>query len=210
MSCCSTASLESRRCPRRARSGFAALAPLQPKYVAALLEGSRNPQFPRVSPHMTEPVDLDLLWSEFLVTGDTTPVHRVVAVLDWPDLVRARLTTWLQETGTGFFGRRTIAKFQPLLTRCSFPINYETRTVEGPLDCDIHVALSAKQGNLKFAELPFPLAHEELIRLAMKSSAVWSLRALAQQHELVARICDEEATRPGGAARVHLARRAGA
>lgn len=193
-----------------ARTGFASLSALHPKYIAAVLEGSRNPQFPRVKPEKLEIGDLDLHWSEFLVTGDTGSVRQLVAVLDWPDLVRAKLSKWLQETGTGFFGRRTIAKFQPLLARCSFPINYETRTVDGPFDCDLQTAISAKNRLLKFAELPFPLSQDEAIRVAMKLSALWSLNSNAQQHELVARVCEEEAKRPGGAARSHLAPRAGA
>jgi hypothetical protein len=193
-----------------ARAGFTALSPLHPEYVAALLQGSRHPNFPRPNAANPSPGDLDLFWAEFLVTGDEAPVRSIVAVLDSPDLVRERLTKWLKDTGTGFFGRRTIAKFQPVLVRCTFPIDYDARRVDGPLDCDLHVALNAKNGKLKFAELPFVLTQEELIHLATKSAAVWSLRVQAQQHELVARICDEEAKRPGGAARSHLATRAGA
>ena len=41
-------------------------------------------------------LDLDLLWCEFLATGSTEPVFRIIDVLNWPDLVRARLQEWRQ------------------------------------------------------------------------------------------------------------------
>jgi hypothetical protein len=188
-----------------ARAGFAALAPLHPKFIEALLQGSRHPHFPRPDPAVRSIHDLDLYWSEFLVTGDTTAVRNIIAFLDARDAVREGLTKWLKDTG-----QPTLAKFQPLLARCGFPINYATLTVDGPLDCDLQAVLSAKNGLLKFPQLPFALSQDELIAAAMKSSALWSLRANSQQHELVARVCEEEAKRPGGAARSHLAARAGA
>jgi hypothetical protein len=93
-----------------------------------------------------------------------------------------------EEIGSGIFGRGTLAKFQPLLARCGFPINYETLTVDGPLDCDLQAALSAKKGLLQCPELPFVVSLDEAMDAAMKSSALWSLRSNAQEHELVARI----------------------
>ena len=137
--------------------------------------------------------------------GNLAPVLRIVGVLDEPDLVRAKLAQWLREMGTGFFGKRTLGRFAPVFARCMIPVRLEARAIDGPLDVDLSVALAARAGKLKFAELPVPLSGAELLRIAAKSAAVWSLRANAAVHVRVAELCEIEATKQGGAARAHLA-----
>jgi hypothetical protein len=68
------------------------------------------------------------------------------------------------------------------------------------------VALAARAGQLKFSELPVPLSQAEASRIAAKSAAVWSLQVNSEVHAPVARLCELEATRPGGAARLLLSR----
>ena len=77
--------------------------------------------------------------------------------------------------------------------------------IDGLVDLDLHVALLARSGNLKFDDLPVHLSSEELLRLAMKSAALWSLKSFAQRNQIVARLCHEESKKPGGAARLRLA-----
>jgi hypothetical protein len=187
-----------------ARDGFAALRERRPQYVDRLLQGSGAAGFPR--PHVSDigPLDLDLLWAEFFATGDTAPVLRIISVLDGKDLVRERLDQWLRDN-SGFWGRRRIAKFRPLLIRCVFPVDYENCRMEEGVDLDLPVALNAKNPQLRFDELPIKLSIPECIRLAVKSAAVWSLRSIAEKHERVAEICAVEAKRPGGMARQLLA-----
>ena len=88
--------------------------------------------------------------------------------------------------------------------RCCYPIDYGLRTIDGPVDLDLHVALLARNGKLRFDELPIPLTSQELVRLSMKSAALWSLLSMAQQHDIVALVCDQESKKPGGTARQHL------
>lgn len=147
------------------------------------------------------PEELDLLWTEFFVTGDLAPVRRVLGVLDEPDLVRARLTAWLKVTD-----EETFRKYVPLFQRVAFPIVFEESRIEPFVDLDLSVALAARSGQLKFDELPFELAPSEVIRIAAKSAAVWSLRAIASQHKIIAKFCADEAMKPGGASRVLLNR----
>jgi hypothetical protein len=86
------------------RAGIEALRPAQPNVVEAVLRGFDDPTFPRVGDGPPLPEQMDLLWVEFFVTGSLAPLLRIVAILDEPDIVRAKLTRWLRETGTGFFG----------------------------------------------------------------------------------------------------------
>ena len=185
------------------RTGIEALHGRKPAVVDAVLKGFDAPAFPRVGSGPPSPEEMDLLWVEFLVTGALEPVLRIVRVLDEPDLTRSRLTHWLATT-TGFFGKRERARYLPILARCMIPVLVETSSIDGPLDVDLSIALAARAGRLQFAELPIPLSPSELVRIAAKSAAVWSLKASAEVHRPVRDLCASEATKPGGAARVLL------
>lgn len=67
------------------------------------------------------------------------------------------------------------------------------------------MALLAKNGKLKFAELPIEIPMEDLIRLSMKSAALWSLLSMSEQDSQVAEICERKAQIVGSAARSLLA-----
>lgn len=188
------------------RTGIEVLSSVQPRLVEAVLRGFDDPNFPRVGDGPPTPDEMDLLWVEFFTTGNLAPLLRIVAILDEPDVVRAKLTQWLRETGTSFFGKRKLASFVPVLARCMIPVRLESMDVGGPLDVDLGVALAARAGQLKFSELPVPLSQAELIRIAAKSCAVWSLKANAEVHAPVARLCELEAAKQGGAARLLLSR----
>jgi hypothetical protein len=153
------------------------------------------------------PMVLDQLWAEFTGSGNAAAVRRIVSVLDWEDLVRRRLQRWLSETRPEVWMSAPYKGYRELLIRCQFPINFERRLIDASVDLDLHVAISARNGTLKFAELPIPLSTQELLRLAMKSAAVWSLLSMADQHDVVAKVCDQESKKSGGAARLLLRRR---
>lgn len=133
-------------------------------------------------------------------------MRRIVAVLDEPDLVRERLTSWLQHIGIGPEGGTEFMKYLPLFQRVAFPIVFSESRVDGPVDLDLTVAITARNGQLQFTELPFELTKPEQIRIAAKGAAVWSLRGIGARHEVIAQVCAEESTKPGGAARLLLSR----
>ena len=146
---------------------------------------------------------LDRLWSVYLTSKDPRVVRRIISVLDGKDIVREKIERWL---ATLILEDPDTISTRKLLADCVFPIDYELRKIDGPVDLDIHVARCAKAGKLKFAELPFPLAPQELLHLAMKSAALWSLNSMSDQDELVAAICHEESAIRGGASRLLLRR----
>jgi hypothetical protein len=187
------------------RAGVEGLRMVRPRLVEAVLRGFGDPTFPRVGDGPPAPEEMDLLWVEFFTTGDLAPVLRIIGILDEPDVVRAKLSQWLRETGVGFFGKRKVARFVPVFARCMIPVRPKSMDIDGPLDLDLSVALAAKARKLKFAELPVPLSEAEALRIAAKSAAVWSLKANAAAHPSVARLCELEATKQGGAARLLLA-----
>jgi hypothetical protein len=145
------------------------------------------------------PEQLDLLWSAYIDTKNIQFVRKIISVLDWSDCVRTCMETWLRDTE-----RPEYLRYQQRTIDWLFPIDYGDKKINGPLDLDIHVALLARDGRLKFEDLPISLTEEEMIRLAMKSAALWSLLSMSQQDSRVASVCKKEAFCKGGAARVLL------
>jgi len=162
-------------------------------------------QDPLLSAPLDSPEVLDQLWSHFSASGDAAAVRRIASVLDGEDVVRARLQAWLAKTQHVNWADGPYRDYQQLLIRCSFPIDYEQRSIDGPVDLDLHVALLARSGELRFDELPIDLSSQDVLHLAMKSAALWSLRSMAQQNQVVSWVCIDESLKPGGAARQLLA-----
>ncbi|WP_299552730.1 hypothetical protein [Seonamhaeicola sp.] len=146
------------------------------------------------------PEQLDRNWSAYEETKDAKFILKIISVLDWEDKVRKRLEVWFPKTSL-----EERNSYLPLFSEWLFPMNYKNLTIDGPVDLDIQVALLAKAGKLKFNELPVPLEGNELVSLAMKSAALWSLVSMAKQNPEIARICDKASRVKGGAAREHLA-----
>ena len=66
---------------------------------SALKESLNNwaPRVLNVFNHpIKSPLDLDILWAEFIITGNTQSIVRIIDVLEWPDMVRTKLNDWLQ------------------------------------------------------------------------------------------------------------------
>ena len=152
-----------------------------------------------------EPVVLDALWKAYEDTKDLEYVKRVLRVLDGNDGIRSRIESWLSQLPDNFAAEPEYKVFQQRFISWTMPVDLSKKTIDGPVDLDLHVALLARQGQLKFDELPVTLDGQDLIRLAMKSAAFWSLTSFASRDPAVADFCEVEATRPGGAARQLLA-----
>src|SRR5262245_24422759 len=98
---------------------------------------------------LNHPGILDELWSAYIETNNVDFVLRIISVLDLDDRVRKRLYAWLQQTTL-----REYSRYAQQLAKWLFPIDFDNRSVGGPVDLDLHVALLAKSGDLKFSELP--------------------------------------------------------
>lgn len=184
---------------------YSQFSDLQPEFAdneflnylfAQLNEGSYEEPVQEIS---TDPIILDVVWSEFFITGDMQPLKQIVSVLDWPDIVRQKLDAWVKARDP----KLALGDTETLLHDCMFPIDFEKQIINEPVDLDIHVALCARAGELKFAQLPIDLSENELIHLAMKSAAIWSLTSNSRTHQIVAEFCKAE-TEGSGAARRHL------
>ena len=148
------------------------------------------------------PENLDLLWAEFFVTGLAQPILRIISTLDGDDRVRQRFEAWLHERS--FFGRSKRASIAAALASVGIVTDVERQVVVTAGDLDLACFAIAEKRIPIFTMLPFPLTPAEVTHLAVKGSALWSLRLNAQAHDSVAEICRAEAKRPGGPGRAGL------
>lgn len=146
------------------------------------------------------PEKMDQLWFAYEETGNPEYVRRVISILDWDDKVRVLMEAWFQTVTPEEFER-----FLPKFAAWMFPMQPEDRTIDGPLDLDLQVALLARDGKLKLEELPVEIPKSDLVRLSMKSAAIWSLASMSKQNPEVSKICQKESKIAGGAARLLLA-----
>ncbi len=173
--------------------------------IAAYAKGIASSRAAELIPKPLElpldhPAVMDLLWAEFFVTGNTEAVDRIVSILDREDNFRAKLVQWLQTQLNTPTQERIFEDYQDRFENWGFPIDYDTGTIDEPLDSDFSVARLMKDGKLKVDELPFELTTEDCTQMAMKSAAVWSLRNVAEDDPKVAAICVEAAVAEGRAA----------
>ncbi|MEZ4410116.1 MAG: hypothetical protein R3A52_27110 [Polyangiales bacterium] len=171
---------------RALREGAAATG--RPLLDAILREAARPP--PRGPARSAE--DLDARWSEFFATGDLAPVREVVAVLSWKDWLREHVESLLRERPwTDFLlGAKRRAALAAKLLALGVRVDLDRATVVNALDLDgviLRADLGVDGDKVKALQsaLPRPLTGPELMTLAVKNSAMWSLTANGAAHPAV-------------------------
>jgi len=160
---------------------------------------------PLVAPGRTA-LDLDLLWAEFFVTGNTTPVAQIIGVLDWPDVVRERVERGLRQPAVvRFLGPFIGNESRPsvpasVIRRLGITIDQERRVVATPEDLDwlCLADLFFHQPSPAWRLISRYLSEEQQRIASMRGAAIWSLGANAIKHVRVLETCEAQlATRSG-------------
>ena len=146
--------------------------------------------------------DLDRLWFEFLATGNTAALIRLVDVLEWPDRILTLLESSLKMNSRRKEITRRLWKDASILCRS------ETGEVLSAQDLDCHFALNQlnfDQDRFKkfLALLPMPF-EGDLNYVSVKAAAKWSLASNAKQHSLVLSAVEAEAAKRKGRCRIAL------
>lgn len=200
-----------RRSPEAA-SGYRALHDAGPsgrpllEAVLRTMDGSA-PRAP-----VTSAVDLDVRWSEFLATGEARPVQEIIAVLSWEDHLRARIEAWLGERKLMDFAlgpARRRAQLAEKLRPLGVTLDDDHLAVRSAvdLDCDTilrGVTVAPDKVKLLQQTLPTPLGQPELLYMATKTAALWSLASNAGRHPLVLDACVAAYRRAAGPSRLSL------
>jgi len=162
--------------------------------------------FPQFQSALLRPIrtglDLDLLWCEFLATGSTEPVFRIIDVLNWPDLVRAGLQEWRQTPESRLRRWQAFRRIRKLPE--TFELRFDGARISTAEDLDCRLGLDGIQTNRQRTEkiralLPVQFSADELNYIALKSVAKWSIASNAIKHPPVLKACREAEARTTGA-----------
>lgn len=182
------------------------LAEAEPKHKSALTLVLNPPAELHDAKYLPEsigsPGEMDLCWSEFLVTGSVEPILKVVAVLDREDMSRELINGWLSDEEDSVLKldeeeMQTLASAGIALGKA-----YGPWKIMSPGDIDVLIWFGVKDQNPICIRIFQELNEEQLLHMANKGAAFWSLHANANQHGKIRLLCEEQAKLPGGAARL--------
>jgi hypothetical protein len=162
-------------------------------------EGIRQAEY--LPDEIQSPGEMDMCWSEFLVTGSTEPVEKVVAVLDREDLSREFVDSMLSSGDPPKLElsddeRNELARYGIALGKKDGPWQ-----IMSPGDIDILVWFGLKDQNPVFSRIVKEMTEDHLVHLANKGAALWSLKANANQHGTIRLLCEAQTKIEGGIGR---------
>ena len=147
------------------------------------------------------PGEMDMCWGEFLVTGSTDPIEKVMAVLDREDLTRTFVDAALAadpiELELSDDERADLGNMGIALGRTDGPWK-----IMSPGDIDILVWFGLKNENQACSRIVKLMTEEHLVHIANKGAALWSLKANASQHGKIRLFCEEQSQIEGGVGRL--------
>ncbi|MET0115989.1 MAG: tetratricopeptide repeat protein [Sedimenticola sp.] len=171
--------------------------------------------------------DLDLLWVEYIVTGNTEAVSRIIQVLDRPDIIRKKLEEWLKKPLIlGFIANRY--RRSVILEKVNEPIKVIRAITDKPwttngiqcdldkskvitfedLDCLCALSQVEAREQADFQHIldafPFYLDKDEIGLIVTKAAAKWSLCSNAKIHQPVLDTCISELTKYKGRSKLSL------
>lgn len=187
------------------RQGLPEEEPYRAQLLATLTD-QRWQDYSPLAKEVTHPTDLDMLWTEFMVTGNEEAVGKIIDVMAWPDLLRERINAYLNSEADQESKDRITGL---LRDEMDVRIDPETRTVVNKDDISYAFLLLLRSGRLSADTVgvlkdALNITDEEFFNAATKGSAIWSVGSNAVQHEKVLQICMREADRREGPVRVGL------
>jgi hypothetical protein len=156
--------------------------------------------------------DLDLSWAEFFVTGDTAPVERIIAVVDWPDVVRERIERGLRQPAiVRFLGAGLHQRLRPsvparVIRRLGIAVDWQRRVVQTQEDVDwlCLAPLFFDQPSPAWRLISTYLSEEQRRIAGIRGAAIWSVGANAIDHVRVLETCESRLATRSGPARLTL------
>jgi hypothetical protein len=151
-----------------------------------------------------KPSDLDMLWAEFMVTGEARAVERIIDVLERPDITREKLEQYLRTRPADGNDGLVAAVKNNLWALCD--------TGSGKVitckDLDISLVVMALRPEhpreaVRFIREALGMSDADYYRAALKGSAAWSLMSNAMEHPGILKICTDNA--PGRSTPVKMA-----
>jgi len=133
------------------------------------------------------PTELDLLWVDFLVTGEYPPVARILDVLDRQDRLRVKIETWLKNNGD-----KRCELLKPLRKLGLLQPKTLDKLIQEDLALTLVVDKKGKirdyGGSMRQLQPILQLSEDEWTEaLLLKAVASWSMQSNMEQHP---RLCE--------------------
>jgi hypothetical protein len=176
--------------------------------ISKVLEKGIPTGFNPLDKEVKDAGDLDFLWAEFMITGDEKAIQKIISVLDWQDRFRNKLSDYLKSP-VAISEKEEITNIldKDFSLRCNTP----AQAIVSSEDLDIFVSqqLRSQEDRIEgFQKVrkALNLTEEDILYMAIKGSANWSLNSNAEQHKKVFEICDAEIAKHAGTAKIALLR----
>lgn len=138
---------------------------------------------------ISKPGDLDMLWSDFFITGNKKAVERIIEVMEWQDIARGRLQDYLTKQSVSD-DDKTISI---LRNEIGYLCDSKNHKVLSNSDLDIELyplTKSQSSADMQTVKQSLNIDHDILFRAMTKAAAQWSLESNALQHKKVLEICE--------------------
>lgn len=167
------------------------------KDINNLLERGIPVKFDPMTNEVKAGVDLDFLWAEFFVTGQAAPIVRIIDVLAWKDRFRERLNDWM-------FSKHSPSEIRRLNKLLAEEVGFDVDlsnvriNFEGDMDNAFAMFLrnsgDAGRGSKPAIEIRkiLRITDEDMMSMAVKGAAFWSLWSNSRTHPQVRDICRTE------------------
>jgi hypothetical protein len=162
-------------------------------------EGIRDAEY--LPDQIQSPGEMDLCWGEFLVTGSIEPIEKVMAVLDREDLARGVIDALLSPAESPQLTLDDAEREELAAVGIALGFADQQWRIASPGDIDILLWFGLKDQIAACSRIAASMSQEQLVHLANKGAALWSLRANAEQHGKIRLYCEEQATVDGGIGR---------
>jgi len=155
-------------------------------------------------------VDLDFLWAEYFVTGAKEPIVKIVDTLGWPDRFKLKLQEWRDKKRSSN-EKRILDKLLNRGLQMDVDLDKifikETVDLDGLFAAQIQFRAPDKkqQDSIKKIRKMLNISDEDIMYMAVKGAAMWSLQSNAQQHPKVLQFCKEEFEKRNDKSKIELA-----
>jgi hypothetical protein len=162
-------------------------------------EGVREAEY--LPDEIQSPGEMDLCWGEFLVTGSLDPIEKVMVVLDREDLTRGIIDELLTPPESPQLVLDDAEREELATIGIALGLADKRWRIASPGDIDILLWFGLKDQNVTCARIAAAMSQDQLVHLANKGAALWSLRANAEQHGKIRLYCEQQARKDGGIGR---------
>lgn len=154
--------------------------------------------------------DLDFLWAEFFVTGNREPIAKIVDALGWPDRFKLKLQEWREKKHSAE-EKRILDK---MLNRgLQMNVDLDRMFIKGAVDLDslfaaqiqFHSPGKKQQDSIKKIRKMLNISDEDIVYMAVKGAAMWSLQSNAKQHPKIFEYCKQDFAQRADKSKTELA-----